>query len=305
MLPKHIQKGDVLGIIAPSAPVREDNLEEFNQSILLMEASGYELKIGKNVFSDVTGYGASVEQKLEDIHYMFSSPEVKMVWCAKGGDNSNSLFEQIDYHLIAKNPKIICGYSDSTSLLNMIYQKTGLITFLGQTFKGLASCDTDYSYREIIKRFQAAKLELGTENDLYETIQEGEAEGILVGGNLNLISNLVSGAYHIDFQNKILFIEEFGLESNPGAVSRYLYHMKQNHVWDQIRGLWIGNYEHESGITLEKIVTDVLADQYHFPIIKSNNFGHTDRKTVIPIGTKARINTKVKEKIKLLENCVL
>lgn len=80
--------------------------------------------------------------------------------------------------------------------------------------------------------------------------------------------------------------------------------MKQNDVFDKIKGLWIGNYDHESGISLEKIVMDVLGDEYNFPIIKSNNFGHTEKKTVIPIGTKARIDTSKKVKIELIENCV-
>ena len=77
--------------------------------------------------------------------------------------------------------------------------------------------------------------------------------------------------------------------------------MKQNGVFDKIKGLWIGNYEHESGISLEKIIMDVLNGEYKFPIIKSNNFGHIERKTVIPIGTKAEINTDENIKIKLVE----
>ena len=80
--------------------------------------------------------------------------------------------------------------------------------------------------------------------------------------------------------------------------------MKQNDVFDKIKGLWIGNYEHESGISLEKVVMDVLEDKYNFPIIKSNNFGHTETKTVIPIGTKAKIDTSKKVKIELIEDCV-
>ena len=81
--------------------------------------------------------------------------------------------------------------------------------------------------------------------------------------------------------------------------------MKQNGVFDEIVGLWIGNYEHESMITLEQIVQDVLEDEYNFPIIKTNNFGHGSLKTVIPIGGKARIDTAEKEKIKLLEECLV
>lgn len=80
--------------------------------------------------------------------------------------------------------------------------------------------------------------------------------------------------------------------------------MKQNGVFEKIKGIWIGNYEHESNISLEKIILDVLDSKYHFPIIKSNNFGHTDKKTVIPIGTKARINTEEKRKIELIEACL-
>lgn len=79
--------------------------------------------------------------------------------------------------------------------------------------------------------------------------------------------------------------------------------MKQNGVFDKIKGLWIGNYEHESGITLEQIVIDTLENP-KFPIIKSDNFGHGMYKTAIPIGTRARIDTKDDVKIKLLESCV-
>lgn len=87
-------------------------------------------------------------------------------------------------------------------------------------------------------------------------------------------------------------------------ISNYLYKLKQNGVFENIKGLWVGNYEHESGIALEKIVMDVLEDEYSFPIIKSDNFGHGLLKTVIPIGVKARIDTNDKEKIKILENCL-
>lgn len=90
-----------------------------------------------------------------------------------------------------------------------------------------------------------------------------------------------------------------------GMISNYLYKCKQNGVFENINGLWIGNYEHESGISIENIVMDVLEDEYTFPIIKSDNFGHGLLKTVIPIGAKARIDTNSDNKICLLEECVI
>ena len=78
--------------------------------------------------------------------------------------------------------------------------------------------------------------------------------------------------------------------------------MKQNGVFDKIRGMWVGNYD--GSIALERILLDTLEGQYNFPIIKSDNFGHIDKKTVIPIGTMAKIDTRADRKIELLENCV-
>lgn len=170
---------------------------------------------------------------------MFQDQQVKMIWCAKGGNNSNTIFDFLDYDIIKKNPKILCGYSDITSITNIISAKTGLITFSGTNFKTIATDETDYSLEEVLKRFVDENLELGKENDEYQTIKEGQVEGKLIGGNLSLIHSLVSGKYSLDFKDKILFIEELGLETNPAGASHFLSHMKQNGVFNQIKGMWI------------------------------------------------------------------
>ena len=304
ILPKAIKPGDTIGVIAPSNIILEKDEEYIEKSTKLFTDLGYKVKFGKYVRANTLGYGATAKQKAEDINNMFADPEVKAIICVKGGEDSNSTFDYIDYELIKNNPKIICGFSDITSITNAIYSKTGLVTFNGPTFKSLSSWETDYAFKELMKRFQYKSLELGVKDDEYRIIQEGIAEGELVGGNLSLTKRLVCGKYTLDFTDKILFIEELGLESDPNLVNNDLYYMKQNGVFDKIKGIWVGNYEHESGIELEKILLDVLDGEYNFPIIKSNNFGQCERKTVIPIGTKAKIDTSKDKKIILLEDCV-
>jgi len=304
MLPKAIKPGNTIGVIAPSNIILEKDEEYIEKSIKLFEDLGYKVKFGKYVRANTLGYGATAKQKAEDINNMFADEEIAAIICVKGGEDSNTTFDYIDYEIIKNNPKIICGFSDITSITNAIYSKTGLVTFNGPTFKSLTSWETDYGFKEMIKRFQDKNLELGVKDDKYETIKEGIAEGKLVGGNLSLTKRLVCGKYSLDFTDKILFIEELGLESDPNLVNNDLYYMKQNGVFDKIKGIWVGNYEHESGIAIEKILLDVLDGEYDFPIIKSNNFGHCDKKTVIPIGTKARIDTTKERKIILLEDCV-
>jgi len=305
MIPNSIKPGDTIGVIAPSNIILEKDEEYIQKSIKLFEDLGYKVKFGKYVRANTLGYGATPKQKAEDINNMFKDEEIKAIICVKGGEDSNSTFDYIDYEAIKNNPKIICGFSDITSITNCIYSKTGLVTFNGPTFKSLTSWETDYSFKELIKRFQNKSLEIGVEEDKYEIIQKGVSEGELIGGNLSLTTKLVAGKYLLDFADKILFIEELGYESDPNLVNNNLYYMKQNGVFDKIKGIWVGNYEHESGIALEKILLDVLAGDYDFPIIKSNNFGHCDKKTVIPIGTKARIDTINDKKIILLEECVI
>ena len=303
--PERLKKGDTIGVVAPSAPIVGINVEQLEDARKIVEKDGFKVKYSKNLFLNTNGYSSTAKEKAEDINEMFKDKKVKMIWCAKGGASSNTTFEYLDYELIKNNPKIICGYSDITSLTNIITEKTGLVTFSGTNFKTIATDETDYSYKEAIKRFVDGSLAIGKSGEEYKVIQEGTAEGELIGGNLYLTRGLVAGKYSIDFTDKILFLEELGLESDAERVSNYLYFMKQNGVFDKIKGFWIGNYEHESGFALEKIVKDVLEDEYKFPIIKSNNFGHTETKTVIPIGTKARIDTSKDVKIELIENCVI
>lgn len=304
IIPKRLEKGDVIGVVAPSNPIIGDNIKEIERAKEIITELGYKVKYSKNLFSNTNKYSSTAEEKAEDINEMFADKEVKMIWCAKGGENSNSTFDYLDYNLIKKNPKIICGYSDITSITNVINAKTGLVTFSGTNFKTIATDETEYSLMEIIKRLEQGSLELGTSIDSYATIRSGYAEGELIGGNLSLMKGLVAGKYAVNFKNKILFLEELGIETGPALVSNHLYYMKQNGIFEQIKGLWIGNYTHESEIKLEDILLDTIKDEYNIPIIKSENFGHIERKTVIPIGTKAIINTSRETKIKLVEKCV-
>ena len=203
ILPPKLKIGDTIGVVAPSSPIIGDNIEELNRAKEIVEKSGFKVKYSKNLFSNTNGYSATPKEKAEDINAMFADKNVKMIWCAKGGNNSNSTFEYLDYELIKKNPKIICGYSDITSLTNIITEKTGLITFSGTNFKTIATDETDFSYKEALNRFVEGSLEFGPKNEEYIIIQDGTAEGELIGGNLSLIRGMVAGKYSIDFTDKI------------------------------------------------------------------------------------------------------
>ena len=253
--PKALKKGDVIGVVAPSNPIVGDNIIELNKAKEILEDRGYIVKFSQNIFNNELGYVGDYKKRAEDINTMFNDSEVKAIWCAKGGEDSSCVFPYLDYELIAKNPKIICGYSDITSIINMINQRCGFVTFNSTNFKTIATDETKYSLEKALEMFEENKFSY---KDVYYTINSGKCEGQLIGGNLTLITNMAIGKYSLDFKGKILFIEELGIEASPASVSRKLHFLKQNRVLDEICGLWIGNYENELNISLEKIVKDVL-----------------------------------------------
>ena len=300
MLASKLKKGDTIGVVCPSDKVNEEDLPEIKEAERLLKERGYNVVFGKNIYKNTTGYGATAKEKAEDINEMYANKNINAIMSLKGGFNSNSVYEYLDLNTIKSNNKIICGYSDSTSYINYIHEKTGNIGFIGPNFKSLNAPDTNYYLLdEMLKRLESNYYDLATDDNEFRMIKDGQALGELVGGNLSLTTELVD---EIDFTNKILFIEEFCLESPPELVSNHLYYMKQNAVFDKIKGIWVCNYD--GSVALEKILLNVLEAEYKFPIIKSNNFGHTEKKTVIPVGGKAKIDTSKKVKIEIIENFI-
>lgn len=304
MIPYRLNEGDTIGICALCNPVIDENIEELDRALKIMRNKGFKIKIGKNVYSNTLQYGATPIEKASDLNDMFADSEVKAVWNVKGGMNALAVLDYIDFELIKNNPKIVIGYSDMDSITNVITNKTDLVTFWGTNFKTVATDQTSFSIDNTLDKLMNNNTELGDTND-YRVLKPGYCEGQIVGCNLSLLKHLTCGKYAINFKNKILCLEEFFMESEPMKVALSLTYMKQNGVFDQISGLWIGTYEHESGIKLEKIVHDVIGDEYDFPIIQSDNFGHIERKIAIPIGAMARIDTNDSKKIKLLQDVVI
>ena len=129
LIPHRLQKGDTIGVIAPSNSIDDDDMIYIKKSSSLFEDLGFNIKLGQFVSSHFLGYGASALEKAQDVNNMFADSSVKAIFCVKGGENSNSTFDYLNYDLIKNNPKILCGFSDSTSITNAITSKTRTCNF--------------------------------------------------------------------------------------------------------------------------------------------------------------------------------
>lgn len=291
MLPNKLKVGDTIGIISPSAPVTEDLKERFNYGLQIFKDMGLKVVLSKNVYSNTLGYSATIDEKVEDIHEMFLNKEVKAIICSQGGQNSNTILPYLDYELIKNNPKIIMGISDSTAILNAIYAKTGLVTYHQSdviwSFYGKASQKQINDFKLRLIDGKNGKIEHFTK---WKCIKDGIAEGKLIGGNLWTLTKLLETEYCPDFNNSILFLEEYAAESPLDEIDSKINLLKQHKVFEKIKGLWLGYYEKDTETSkFEDVIINNLKE-YTFPILKCNDFGHNCENVVMPIGTKVKLD---------------
>lgn len=283
ILPAPLQRGDTIGVISPSSPLREKSIDA---GIRYLQDLEFNLKFGANFREEDRFLAGSDEQRAKDIMDFFKDPEVKAIIVSRGGQGSQRLLPLLDYHVIANNPKILVGFSDTTALQLGIYKKTNLISYTGYTLT--------VPLNPLIEKTLLACLF----NKPYfvrggESVQPGIVEGMLVGGNLSLITSLIGTAYQPNFNKKILLLEDVAIE--PYNVDRMLSHLDLAGIFAQISGIVFGQFEDciskdsKEG-TIDEVINE-WASRLKIPCIKNFPYSHGLNNCVLPIGSPITLDT--------------
>ncbi len=299
ILPKKLSLGDTIGIVSPASAIYET--EPFEVAVETFEAMGLKVKLGSFVKSRYGHLAGTDEERAEELNEMFRDPDVDAIIALRGGSGAARILDQIDYEAIKKNPKIFIGYSDITALHLAIFAKTGLVTFHAPL---AVSSWNNFSY-PIFKRIlfdgEALLLEnpKGTRDSLTQvknrirTITPGTASGILMGGNLSVLTGLMGTPYLPDWENKILYLEDVG--EKIYAVDRMMSQLKLGGVLDKISGFVFGKCSDcgpgngYGSLTLEEVL-DHYIKPLNIPAFTGAMIGHIDDNATIPNGLKAEIN---------------
>jgi muramoyltetrapeptide carboxypeptidase len=259
------------------------------------------MKRGQNVGRRFGTYRESVTARLDDLHAMFRDPEVKAVFCVRGGYASMHLLDRIDYGLIRRNPKIFIGYSDITAMHLGINRHAGLVTFHGPM---ALSRFTDYTQQHFRKAlFETTPMGSITNppesNELrpahaLRTIRPGTASGPLIGGNLSLVAATLGTPYEIDTRGRILFIED--VEEQAYSIDRMLTHLRLAGKFDQVAGVIWGECQDcgprayqpsfASPFTVGEVVDNILGS-LKVPVLSGLTIGHTNDQLTLPLGVAA------------------
>ena len=282
--PPRLKRGDQIGVISPAGPVKESDLRS---GLEILKSSGYRVRLAPHIY-DRRGYLAGKDEaRLEDLHTMFQDPEIKAIFCARGGYGSMRLLDKIHYDLIRENPKILVGYSDITALLMAIHYQTGLVTFHGPMVRGPALSQPS-SWDGLLCLLSSDRpLQLSLQGG--SALIPGKATGHLFGGNLSLICHLVGTPFLPPLKDCILFVEDKG--EPLYRLDRMMTHLGLADLLKGISGLIAGEFE---GCGETSAIHELLTDMVFgldIPLASGLQAGHGPINLALPLGLMAELDT--------------
>lgn len=299
LLSKRLKKGDTIGLVSPSGPMKAEDIKE---SIKFLKRLGFNVKEGKHIYEKWGYLAGNDKDRVKDITDMFKDNSVDMILCVRGGYGAMRLLPLIDFDIIKNNPKIFAGFSDITTLINTIYSKCNIITFHSPM------CNSDFEDKITLNSFldiftkgykpfniknTKGKSSGYLDNATY--FNGSTASGTLVGGNLSLISGTIGTPYEIDTKDKILFIEDVGEE--PYKIDKMLTQLILSNKLQECSGIILGQFKncqlpnYKSSLTLDEIFKDRLISLGK-PMIVNFQCGHSYPRLTIPIGAHVKIDCK-------------
>lgn len=295
MMANKLKKGDEIRVVAPSRSLSIVKSEIIERAIDTLTGLGFKVTFSDNCREVDENDSSCVNSRVSDLENAFNNKNVKCILTAIGGFNVNQIIDKLDYTIIKNNPKIICGYSDITALLNAIYEKTGLVTYLGPHFStfGLKN-KGDYTVEKFLEcTAEINKLELTSADNNYYIIQNGCVEGEAIGGNLCTLNLLQGTEFMPSLKNKILFLEDDNIVGKYFAqeFDRNLQSLLQVEGGNEIRGIVFGKFEESCGLAVDKIGKIVREKvEKNIPIVCNVDFGHVFPIATIPIGGNVKLN---------------
>lgn len=290
--PKTLQKGAKIGIVSPA---RHAPTEWLTKGKAELETAGYEVVIHpQNHLIDYQLAGTD-EQRAKAIMDFFKDETVDAIVAARGGIGSYRVVPHLDFNVIRENPKIFCGFSDLTTLINVIHTRAGLVTFHGSMLPSFFKDNDPANITHFINFFNGETPSKPMRHPSSEVFTQGTGEGRLVGGNITLIQHLIGTKDDINTHDAILVIEDDDGEK-PCDMDRVLWHFKQCGKFDTLKGLIVGEFcgwREDSAGAWKHSVQDLLRELVppHIPIAINFPCGHGKSIIPIPIGTRVRLET--------------
>ena len=303
--PPALRPGDSVRLVSPASWFDSQKLESGIESLCKL---GYRPQLADNALARYGQYSAGTsQQRLDDLHAAFSDSTVRAIVCNRGGYGSAELLGGLDIELVRRNPKILIGCSDITSLASWLHDATGLVVFHGP----MAAGDFARENGVDLPSWNAALSQdhtwhLGLESGM-RILQSGHAEGKFYGGCLSMLVASLGTPYEIQTNGAILFLEDIGVK--PYQIERMLLQLKLAGKLDDVRGIVFGPMMDcvqpgATGNLLDAVLLRVLKD-FSGPVAIGLRSGHVpERNITVPIGVRSQLDLTGAPVLRLTEPAV-
>ena len=290
--PMRLQPGDTIGLVALSSALK---MEQLQAKINFVESLGLKYKLGKTIGVPEGMLAGTDEERVQDLHDFVADPDIKAIFCVRGGYGLGRLMDKIDYPLLELNPKILLGFSDVTVLHTVANEYSNLVTFHGPMLSDGENPLDELSAKMFQQLFQPIEVQYSERISPLTTISEGWVRGELTGGNLNRLVGTLGTTFEIDVTNKIVLLED--VNENIEALDHMMNHLRLSKKLERAAGFVIGSFTKlGEGETYE----DVLEVMRHYlaplnkPVLAGFQIGHCIPNIMVPIGVDALLDADEK-----------
>lgn len=298
MIANKLNVGDEIRVIAPSRSLSIVKQEDFDKALKFLSDKGFIISFSQNSREIDEANSSSIQSRVDDIHNAFIDKNVRAILTCIGGFNVNQILEYIDYSIIADNPKILCGFSDITALVNAIYAKTELITYHGPHFSYFGrDKNIEYTYHyfeECLMKTEEYFINPSKDAKEYYVIQEGNCMGEIIGGNLCTLNLLQGTEFMPNLRNKILFLEDDNIVGDYFLYEfeRNLQSLIQTIGFDEVKGIVFGRFDSSCNMDIHTIkrIISTKKQLKTIPVIFNVDFGHVRPIITFPIGGSVKIS---------------
>lgn len=270
--PKSLVKGDSIAIVSPASKIDGALIDGACRTI---ESWGFNPVPGRFCKCEAGSFSGSIEQRLSDFTDAFNNKDIRAVLCARGGYGTVQLLEQLTKEIWLADPKWLIGFSD-ISVLHAASFHAGVVSLHASMCKCLAEQTESESARRLLEILTGTKPEYVVEGE--KRNREGSATGMICGGNMAVLSGLLSTPYNLLGEGEILFIED--VAEPIYKVERMLYSLRLNGTFDRIKGLIVGQfteYDPSRDYTEMYDMIEDMTDGYGFPVAYNFPVGHVDK----------------------------
>ena len=284
----YLKKGDTVAIVSPARAI---DSEKIQPAIRFFEKHGLQVVLGKHIHNVDHQMAGTDAEKAEDIQAFINDPKVRAIVSTRGGYGCVRAIDQLDLTPLAEQKKWFVGYSDVTVFHSHIHQNHGTPTIHGTMPVNISndpSLEEQESNTTLIAALMGADLRYAIASNPLS--KEGDASGILVGGNLSMLYSMCGSASDIDTRGKILFIED--LDEYLYHIDRMMMNMKRTGKLEHLAALVVGGMSDMNdnaipyGKTAEEIILEHTAG-FDYPIYFGFQAGHQKPNVAMRFGMKA------------------